>query len=46
MDMILPYVVWITLLAWLMDWGLKTPDPQGLSRGTKGARGHELHHGQ
>ncbi|MFP3923497.1 ABC transporter permease [Pseudomonas sp. W5-36] len=23
MDMILPYVVWITLLAWLMDWGLK-----------------------
>ncbi|MET0612625.1 MAG: ABC transporter permease [Pseudomonas caspiana] len=24
MDVILPYVVWITLLAWLMDWGLKT----------------------
>eukprot|EP00659_Diplonema_papillatum_P021977 gene21977-33736_t len=23
MDVILPYVVWITLLAWLMDWGLK-----------------------
>ena len=23
MDMILPYVAWITLLAWLMDWGLK-----------------------
>ncbi|HEX8588598.1 ABC transporter permease [Pseudomonas sp.] len=23
MDMILPYVVWITLLAWLMDWCLK-----------------------
>ena len=23
MDMILPYVIWITLLAWLMDWGLK-----------------------
>ena len=23
MDMIPPYVVWITLLAWLMDWGLK-----------------------
>ncbi|MEE5059085.1 ABC transporter permease [Pseudomonas alliivorans] len=22
MDVILPYVVWITLLAWLMDWGL------------------------
>jgi NitT/TauT family transport system permease protein len=24
MDVILPYVVWITLLAFLMDWGLKT----------------------
>ncbi|WP_020193058.1 ABC transporter permease [Pseudomonas putida] len=24
MDVILPYVVWITLLAWLMDWGLRT----------------------
>jgi NitT/TauT family transport system permease protein len=23
MDVILPYVVWITLLAWLMDWGLR-----------------------
>ncbi|NWA02333.1 ABC transporter permease [Pseudomonas gingeri] len=23
MDVILPYVVWITLLAWLMDWGLQ-----------------------
>ncbi|MCV4281297.1 ABC transporter permease [Pseudomonas capsici] len=23
MDVILPYVIWITLLAWLMDWGLK-----------------------
>src|SRR5471032_3156899 len=23
MDVILPYVVWITLLAWLMDWGIK-----------------------
>ena len=23
MDVILPYVAWITLLAWLMDWGLK-----------------------
>lgn len=23
MDLILPYVVWITLLAWLMDWALK-----------------------
>jgi NitT/TauT family transport system permease protein len=23
MDVILPYVVWITLLAYLMDWGLK-----------------------
>ncbi|WP_426153104.1 ABC transporter permease [Pseudomonas sp. DC3000-4b1] len=23
MDVILPYVVWITLLAWLMDWSLK-----------------------
>ncbi|MDH0748529.1 ABC transporter permease [Pseudomonas sp. GD03842] len=23
MDVIVPYVVWITLLAWLMDWGLK-----------------------
>ncbi|MFF7706599.1 ABC transporter permease subunit [Pseudomonas sp. NPDC007930] len=23
MDVILPYVVWITLLAWLMDWALK-----------------------
>ena len=24
MDVILPYVFWITLLAWLMDWALKT----------------------
>jgi NitT/TauT family transport system permease protein len=24
MDVILPYVVWITLLAFLMDWALKT----------------------
>lgn len=24
MDVILPYVVWITLLAWLMDWLLRT----------------------
>ena len=23
MDVILPYVVWITLLAWLMDLGLR-----------------------
>ena len=23
MDVILPYVMWITLLAWLMDWGLR-----------------------
>lgn len=23
MDVILPYVVWITLLAWFMDWGLR-----------------------
>lgn len=23
MDVILPYVLWITLLAWLMDWGLR-----------------------
>lgn len=23
MDVILPYVVWITVLAWLMDWGLR-----------------------
>lgn len=23
MDVILPYVVWITLLAWCMDWGLR-----------------------
>ncbi len=23
MDVILPYVVWITLLAWLMDWSLR-----------------------
>jgi len=23
MDVILPYVVWITLLAWAMDWGLR-----------------------
>lgn len=23
MDVILPYVAWITLLAWLMDWGLR-----------------------
>src|SRR6185436_18623254 len=23
MDVIIPYVLWITLLAWLMDWGLK-----------------------
>lgn len=23
MDVILPYVVWITALAWLMDWGLR-----------------------
>lgn len=23
MDVILPYVAWITLLAWLMDYGLR-----------------------
>ncbi|MBX8606897.1 ABC transporter permease [Pseudomonas cichorii] len=38
MDVILPYVIWITLLAWLMDWGLKA-----LTRRTfpwyEGARG-------
>ena len=45
MDVILPYVVWITLLAWLMDWGAQAPHPPCLPLVSK-ERPHELHHRQ
>jgi NitT/TauT family transport system permease protein len=44
MDVILPYVVWITLLAWLMDWGLKYLTRRAFP--WYEGRPNELHHSQ